>query len=150
ENDNLTPKKQAPKININNSAMNFKKADSSLEHVEESLNYIQSNKKSKQQKNENTLFILGGNKDLEDNWKIEIEKFLQEYGLTHSWISETDKEHLRGLGKGVVFLISPLSAHFIENSELIMRGSSLPSIKHTQTNLTKLKIDIIDNFIRRK
>ena len=130
--------------------MNFKKADSSLEHVEESLNYIQSNKKSKQQRNENTLFILGGNKDLEDNWKIEIEKFLQEYGLTHSWISETDKEHLRGLGKGVVFLISPLSAHFVENSELIMRGSSLPSIKHTQTNLTKLKIDIIDNFIRRK
>jgi hypothetical protein len=92
---------------------------------------------------------LGGSKELEENWKLDIEKCLQEYGMTHQWISGNEKNLLKNEGKGVVFLVSANSLQLIENHDLIMRGASIPSIKHVQSNITKLKIDIIDNFIRK-
>jgi chromosome segregation ATPase len=120
-----------------------------LDKVERSLSHLQ-NKKTKAQKLDNTIYIFGGNKELEDNWKLDLEKCLQEYGLTHQWLLGSDKEMIKGPGKGIIFLISVSSLQYLENSELILRNTNIPAIKHPLTNITKLKLDIIDNFVRKR
>lgn len=120
-----------------------------LDKVERSLSNLH-NKKTKAQKLDNTIYIFGGNKELEDNWKLDLEKCLQEYGLTHQWLLNSEKEIIRGPGKGIIFLISVGSLQYLENSELILRNSNIPAIKHPLTNITKLKLDIIDNFVRKR
>jgi chromosome segregation ATPase len=120
-----------------------------LEKVERSLSHLQ-NKKSRAQKLDNTIYIFGGNKELEESWKHELERCLQEYGLTHQWLLNSDKEVIRGPGKGIIFLISVSSLQYLENSELILRNTNIPAIRHPLSNITKLKLDIIDNFVRKK
>ena len=160
-NDVIEDKKEEPKVeqNIDNKKTTLVnnqtkkeianiKHEISLDNVENSLNYL--HKKSKQVKTENRVFILGGNRELEDKWKADLEKSLEEYGLEQQWLSNSEKDMLKGLGKGIVFLIAPNSLQYLENYDLITRNTQIPSIKHTITTPVKLKIDIIDNFIRKK
>ena len=93
---------------------------------------------------------MGGSKDIEERAKTELEKCLQEYSLTHQWLNINDKDSLKKEGKGVIFLITSHSLQLLDTSDQMSRMTSMPSIKHTYMNMTKLKLDIIDNFVRKK
>ncbi|RYX98454.1 hypothetical protein EON78_05210 [bacterium] len=93
---------------------------------------------------------MGGSKDIEERAKTELEKCLQEYNLTHQWLNINDKDSLKKEGKGIIFLITSHSLQLLDTSDQMSRMTAMPSIKHTYMNMTKLKLDIIDNFVRKK
>ncbi len=134
------------KIKSNNDIV--KSLNAQLDKVQDSLSYLQADKKNKPKNN--VLFIMGGSKDIEEKAKTDLEKCLQEYNLTHQWLNLNDKDSLKRDGKGVVFLISSHSLQLLESADQMSRLTAMSSIKHNYVNMTKLKLDIIDNFVRKK
>ncbi|MEK7432135.1 MAG: hypothetical protein AABZ74_03295 [Cyanobacteriota bacterium] len=140
-------KQPVQNINKPSTTNNIKPNNVKIDRASEILH----NSKKQKIKTSEMIFIMGGSKELEEKWKNDIEKTLEEYGYTHQWISSSEKDLLRtSSAKGVVFIISANSIQYLENFDLITRNISIPSIKYVLTNMTKLKIDIIDNFIRKK
>lgn len=93
-----------------------------------------------------TIFIYGGTENIAKLWGDYIETYLNEFSLMHQWVFDVEgitKSNTRG----IVFLING-DASKIKEKILYAKENKIPYIEHPISNITRLKIDIFDNFLK--
>lgn len=85
--------------------------------------------------------------DRNADWDQQLRTYLEEYACSHHWLTGTQQPDFGAAIKGLVFLLEP-SETINENLYQEAQRRNIPFIKHYISNITRLKIDILDAFIR--
>ena len=93
-----------------------------------------------------TIFIYGGEQKIANLWGDYIETYLNEFSLMYEWIFDIEKIS-NSNARGIVFLIDGNVAK-IKEQVVYAKENKIPYIEHALSNITRLKIDIFDNFLR--
>ncbi len=85
--------------------------------------------------------------DRNADWDQQLRTYLEEFACSHHWLTGTQQPDFGAAIKGLVFLLEP-SETINENLYQEAQRRNIPFIKHYVSNITRLKIDILDAFIR--
>lgn len=83
-----------------------------------------------------------------EDWSQQLQTYLQEFSLGCQWVNGKSLPELASASvKGLVFLVEPSQN---PNPDLMrkLQQQGIPFVKHHVSNVTRLKIDILDAFIR--
>jgi hypothetical protein len=94
------------------------------------------------------ILICSGQVTRIPEWEAQLSQYLQDYQLEHVWLTgHQPPDYDSAPIKGVVFLLEPAES-LNESLYQDVQRRNLPFIKHYLSNITRLKIDILDAFIR--
>jgi len=85
--------------------------------------------------------------DRNPDWDQQLRSYLDEYACSHHWLTGSQQPDFGNAIKGLVFLLEPAET-INENLYQEAQRRNIPFIKHYVSNITRLKIDILDAFIR--